>query len=220
MTPPAGGVRPGGNGVIQYGSATRSTYGGQIALTGKHSAVSRHSGRSYNPRAIQEMIVNKARAAGLDPRLMLMIVHNETGGTFDPWSRNSKTGAAGLTQFMPANVSRGVYGLNAGNVYNPEKNIEAGIARVKDNMRYFRSRMGRQAAAEELYLMHQQGAAGAIALLSQPSRLASDALAKFYKPGVNVKAVTQNGGRADWSAGRFAGMWLEKGRRLMNHYSK
>lgn len=65
--------------------------------------------------------------------------------------------------------------------------------------------------ASKAYLAHQQGVAGAAALLkADPNAKASDVLAPFYKDGVNVKAITGNGGTADMTAGQFADMW--KGR--------
>lgn len=162
------------------------------------------------------MIVREAKAAGVDPKVMLMKVHVETGGSFDPWSKNSKTGASGLSQIMPKNFS--VYGLNSKTALNPLANIRAGIEHHIKDTAYFQSRMGRAPSREESYLLHQQGAAGGIALLLDPNRKAADALKRFYKPGVNTLAITQNGGQAHWSAGQFTAMWKNKAQEILNKF--
>lgn len=179
-------------------------------------------------RHIQDMIVRQARVADIDPSLMLALVAIETGGTFDPRSHNA-SGAAGLGQIMPENWK--ALGLNKQTVYDPLKNIQATIKMTKSNIAYFQRQTGRMPSAEELYLMHQQGAGGATALLrhAHTNTSAVDALKTLavYRSGRRsaVEAVRQNlpsqhRGRAHTiSASEFAGFWLNQARNKLKQYS-
>lgn len=200
----------------QYGNQRTVAYKG-AQLTARTHARSRYSGRSYNPLEIQKVIVDRSIAAGVNPAQMLMMVHIETGGTFDPWSRNAKTGAAGLTQFMPANFKQ--YGLNHQSVYDPITNIDAGIRMLKSNAQHFMKQTGRRLKEEESYLLHQQGLAGGTALLKYGNRLATEVLKPYYRNGVHIQAVVNNGGKTDWTAARFSQVFLSRGRRLLERYS-
>lgn len=172
------------------------------------------------------MIVRQAQANGIDPRIMLALVAIETGGTFNPNSRNASSGAAGLGQIMPENFK--AYGLNAQTVYDPVKNIQATIKMTKGNMAYFRKQTGRMPSAEELYLMHQQGAGGATALLKHSDSRAVDALNTLtvYRSGKRsaFQAVRQNlpskqrAQASSISAGAFAGQWLNKAHSALKKY--
>ena len=210
------GIRPNLNGLTVGNVHSVASPSGPLKLTNITNARSNYSGQTYSPRAIQEMIVRESIKAGVNPRVMLMKVDIETGGTFDPWSRNSKTNASGLSQIMPANF--GKYRLNGSNVFDPVSNIKAGIAHHQADVNYFRSKMGRNPTDSETYLLHQQGMAGATALLRKPTMLASEALKPFYKPGVNVKAVTQNGGRAHWTSAQFTSMWINQANKRLNKF--
>ena len=210
------GIRPNLNGLSVSNGQTTTSPSGPLKLTNVTTARSAYSGRTYNPRAIQEMIVSESIKAGVSPKVMLMKVDIETGGTFDPWARNSRTNASGLSQIMPANF--GKYQLNGSNVFDPVSNIRAGIAHHQADVNYFRSKMGRIPTDSETYLLHQQGMAGATALLKKPTVLASEALKPFYKPGVNVQAVTQNGGQAHWTSAQFTSMWINQANKRLNKF--
>ena len=87
------GIRPNLNGLTVSNGHSVASPSGPLKLSNVTRARSNYSGQTYSPRAIQEMIVRESIKAGVNPRVMLMKVDIETGGTFDPWSRNSKTNA-------------------------------------------------------------------------------------------------------------------------------
>ena len=116
------GIRPNLNGLTVSNGHSIASPSGPLKLTSVTSARSNYSGQTYSPRAIQEMIVRESIKAGVNPRVMLMKVDIETGGTFDPWARNSKTNASGLSQIMPANF--GKYRLNGSNVLDVNAHVK------------------------------------------------------------------------------------------------
>jgi len=89
--------------------------------------------------------------------------------------------------------------------------VKGGVVAVKAASDGLESELDRPVQPWEAYLAHQQGVAGAAALIkADPNSRAADVLAPFYKDGVNVKAITGNGGTADMTAGQFVDAW--KGR--------
>ena len=167
---------------------------------------------------VQTMLANVARQHQIDPALFLSIAHIETGGSFNPNVRNAKSGASGLFQFMPATAAR--YGLRGNDVFDPVKNAHAAARFTKDNMTYFQSKMKRQATAQEVYLLHQQGMGGGLALIRAGGQeRASSVLSRVYKnPGTAVKAVTGNGHTADASVETFRQSWYRKASVLLARY--
>lgn len=162
------------------------------------------------------IIKDRARAYGLDPATMVAIAGIETGGTYDPGTANPRSSARGLFQFMTRpGGSWGEYGRGA-NVFDPMANADAGARITRDNIAYFTSRMGREPTPGETYLMHQQGRAGAVALLSEPQRRAVDVLRQFYRnPNTARQAVALNAGRPDMTARDFSNLWQRQMDRRM-----
>lgn len=72
--------------------------------------------------------------------------------------------------------------------------------------------LGRPPSAGELYLAHQQGAAGAAELLRNPNMSALDALtnANNGNRDLALQALVNNGGNVNMTAAQFAGMWINK----------
>lgn len=62
----------------------------------------------------------------INPRLVAAMVHAESA--FDPDAVSHK-GAAGLLQLMPATASR--FGLSASEIFDPERNLEAGVRYIR-----------------------------------------------------------------------------------------
>lgn len=80
---------------------------------------------------------------------------------------------------------------------------EAFIERfTRDNFEYLQAKLGREPTAGELYLAHQQGAGGAVALLTAGNVSAASVVGK--------QAVLVNGGTERMSASQFASMWINK----------
>ena len=166
----------------------------------------------------QQIIAEEARKAGIDPSIMLAIAHIETGGEFDERAKSRVSSASGLFQFMKD--TRGRYGLDGNTVFYARKNAAAGARMLNENRAFFRKRFGREPSAGELYLMHQQGAGGASALLSNPNALAIDVLTRAHRGNRRRAAeiIRKNGGRMDMTAGQFSSRWTNKGDALHAAY--
>ena len=116
----------------------------------------------------------------------------------NPSAYNNKTGASGLYQIIPSTAK--AYGvINPFDIAQSENFIRRFTA---DNASILRKALGREPSAGELYLAHQQGAGGALKLLSNPNARAIDV--------VGGDEVMLNGGRADMTAGEFANMWVSR----------
>lgn len=132
------------------------------------------------------------QAYGLPSGYLSRTAQIESGG--NPTASNP-SGASGLFQFMPATARQ--YGL--GNPNNPVAATNAAARLAADNASVMTKALGRDPTAGELYLAHQQGAGGALALLRNPSAPAASI--------IGAGAVIQNGGTPDMTAGQFATMW-------------
>ena len=152
--------------------------------------------QSYNaPDGIRSVIGKAASKHGVSAETMMKIADIES--KFDPSAHNA-SGAAGLFQFMPGTAKQ--YGL--ANPFDASANADAAARLLKDNTAYLFHKLGRSPSDGELYLAHQQGAGGAVNLLRDPNRLASDVVGK--------QAILQNGGNLDMTAGEFANLWINK----------
>ena len=133
---------------------------------------------------------------GINPRTFTTIAKIESN--FDAAAINRQSGACGVFQFMPGTARQ--YGLP--NCRNAEANIRAAARLLLDNQRAFVQAFGRKPTGGESYLMHQQGADGAIKLLRHPNVLATSIIGK--------QAVIQNGGKPTMTATQFADLWIRK----------
>lgn len=113
---------------------------------------------------------------------------------------NRSTGAAGHFQFMPGTAKQ--YGLSDPNDLRASADAAARLAR---DAAARLNKIGAPVNAGNLYLVHQQGAGGASALLRNPDRPAVDVLAEVYgSANTASRAITLNGGNLSWTAGEFA----------------
>lgn len=153
--------------------------------------------------AIPDLIAERATAAGLDPNVMIRIAELES--SLNPNAKNPRSSAGGLFQFTDGTAA--AVGLR--NRMDPVQATDAVVRLTLENQGLLRRSLGREPQDWELYLAHQQGAGGARALLSDPSRSAIKALraAGVKNPG---RAITLNGGTASMTAGEFAGLWRRK----------
>lgn len=126
----------------------------------------------------------------------------ESGGDFSGGA-TSKTGAAGSFQFTGGTAAS--VGLE-----NPRDNRQAamGAARLwRENQADLTDTLGRPPASSEIYLAHQQGAAGATALLQAPrDALAVDVL---KQAGIPPRNILVNGGTPTMTAGQFVDKWQQ-----------
>ncbi|HEX4571249.1 MAG TPA: transglycosylase SLT domain-containing protein, partial [Dongiaceae bacterium] len=135
-------------------------------------------------------------APTIDPEYYARLRQLESGG--DPNAVNPTSGAAGLFQFMPATAS--YYGLT--DPTNQDQAYAAVQRLTADNASVLSRGFGRNPTDAELYLAHQQGAGGAMKLLSNPNAKAVDLVGRA--------AVLSNGGTADMTASDFTSMWKSR----------
>lgn len=141
-------------------------------------------------------IQTAAAKYGVSETLLNRIAHVES--RFDPNAYNP-SGATGLFQFMPGTWKQ--YG-NGQNARDPVANADAAARLLIANRDQLATSIGRAPTEGEIYLAHQQGAAGAAKLLKNPDKPAVDVVGRA--------AVMQNGGTADMTAGQFAQLWIGK----------
>jgi hypothetical protein len=117
--------------------------------------------------------------------------------SFNPNAKNPNSSAGGLFQFIDGTAKQ--YGLS--NRYDPVQATDAAARLARDNAQILKQALGRDPTPGELYLAHQQGAGGAVKLLSNP-----DAPAETI---VGSAAARLNGG-AGLTAGQLAQKWTAK----------
>ncbi|UOF77891.1 putative internal virion protein [Caudoviricetes sp.] len=155
---------------------------------------------------IQDIIRQRAIAAGVDPTVALTIARIESN--FDPTSNmNKSTQYKGLFQ-----LGKNEWANNgAGDVYDPAANTDAFLKLYNNNSSALGKSLGRAPTPQEAYLAHQQGVTGATALLNNPDKNAVDVIAPFYKDRATaISAIKGNGGNPDGTAGDFVNMWSGK----------
>lgn len=122
----------------------------------------------------------------------------------------SSTGAAGPYQFTKGTARR--MGLSLADRFNLEKSGAAAARLAEQNAASLQRTLGRTPTHGETYLAHQQGAAGAAALLKYPNLPAAEALVRggAYRNFRDAEhAIRVNGGRG-MTAAQFANKWVSK----------
>ena len=152
--------------------------------------------KQFNQALIVHLIRSVAEDHGLDPDHFLRMAEIESG--YDPNAMHPKSKASGLFQFIPSTARQ--YRLR--NVFDPWANSEAAADLWQDNARMLGKHLRREPRPGEIYLAHQQGATGAISLLTNPGQPATKI--------VGHKAVVMNGGTEDMTAEAFAAMWVDR----------
>jgi len=147
------------------------------------------------------ILANRNQAYNLPPGYLAQTAMIESGG--DPNVGSSPTGAKGLFQFTGATAKQ--YGLT--DPSNPIQSADAAGRLAADNAKALTQALGRPPTAGELYLAHQQGAAGAAALIKNPNAPAGQVLASI---GADPNAITVNGGDPNAPAGAFVGKWASR----------
>lgn len=126
----------------------------------------------------------------------------------NPNAKNPSSSAGGLFQQTDGNAKD--YGV--ANRFDPVQSTDGAVDFAVDNMRILTTALGREPTAAELYLAHQQGGAGAKALLSNSNANVVDVLTPVYKGNREraAEAVRLNGGNVNMTANEFASLWLDK----------
>ncbi|MCF1471199.1 hypothetical protein FS763_04560 [Agrobacterium vitis] len=169
---------------------------GASTVTGDPVPVAEGRRVSVPPENIRGVISEAAARHGVDPDALIDIASVESG--FDPNAKNPNSSAGGLFQFVDGTAKQ--YGL--ADRFDAAQSADAAARLAKDNSAALKSALGRDPTRGELYLAHQQGAQGAIKLLSNPSARAADV--------VGGEAVSLNGGADGMTAGEFAAKWTSK----------
>jgi hypothetical protein len=146
---------------------------------------------------LSSIITAAANRYGMPPETLLRIAQIESG--MNPNAANPNSSARGLFQFV-GGTWKG-YGQGQ-NPLDPVANADAGARFTRDNYNTLRNRLGRDPEGWELYLAHQQGAGGALKLLSNPNARAADV--------TSPEAIRLNAGNTSGSAGDFANLWKAK----------
>jgi hypothetical protein len=177
-----------------YGSGGSNTIGGGGGSGTGGPAVTTPQDTYVKPLApdIQNLVNTTSTKYGLSPTYLSKLIDIESSG--NP-NAVSATGATGLTQFTKGTWAR--YGT--GDRRDPAANVDAAARLALDNKRQMENALGRPVTDGELYLAHQQGAAGAIALLKNPDARAGDV--------TNPRNIAVNGGDPNMKAGLFAQKW-------------
>lgn len=147
-------------------------------------------------REVPGVINDTAAKYGLNPEGFAKTAWLES--RFNPQAQAGGSSAGGLFQFIDKTAKQ--YGLN--DKFDAGSNADAAARLWKDNTAVLTKALGRAPSDAELYLAHQQGAKGAIGLLSNPNAPAASI--------VGADAIRANGGDPNMSAGQFAGMWVNK----------
>lgn len=150
------------------------------------------------PTRVRAALQRAGQQHGVDPGVLSVIVGLESN--FDPNAQNPNSSAGGLFQFIDSTA--GDY--NLGNRFDVDSSADAGARLTRDNMSRLGTALGRQPTVGEIYLAHQQGAGGAIRLLTAPAPALASAI-------VGRDAVRLNGGNPDTMSARdFAALWVDK----------
>lgn len=132
----------------------------------------------------------------ISPNFLQKVALLESGN--NPMAKSPKSTAKGLYQFTDPTAKS--YGLS--DPFDPIASTEAFKSLTSDNAVKLKSILGREPTEAELYLAHQQGAAGAAKLIQNPDRPAATL--------VGLKQVKNNGGNGNMTAADFADMWKQK----------
>jgi hypothetical protein len=133
----------------------------------------------------------------------------------DPNSYNPSSKAGGLFQFIPSTARQ--YGLK--DRFDTKESSYAFVDLTNDNKTTLTAGLGREPKTGELYLAHQQGAGGALALLANPDKSALSVLTSVYTKqfgseeraeSIAKSAIKGNGGHLKITAGEFANLWITK----------
>jgi hypothetical protein len=118
--------------------------------------------------------------------------------SLNPQAYNSGSKAAGLFGFVPSTGAQYV----KGSPFDPEAATDGAARLLISNHNQLVKALGREPTPAEIYLAHQQGAAGAIKLLSNPDARAGSL--------VGNTAIASNAGNPNAPASVFTNLWTTK----------
>lgn len=168
--------------------------------------------KRYSRNGVADIIASVAAEHGLPANLMLQFAKIESG--LRPWVQTGSY--MGLFQLGKDEFRK----HGDGSVWDPRENANAFANLLKANIRQWRKEMGRDPTESELYLMHQQGKAGAKAHLGNPDEVAWKNIRRYYgSDRIAKKAIWGNvptqykktfGSVNNITSRQFTQMWADK----------
>jgi hypothetical protein len=142
-----------------------------------------------------QRIYDYAQYYGVPPELALTTGSIESN--FDPMANlNKPTQYKGV--FQLGNDEWAEMGGTAANRWDPETQINLGVARLAQIRQQLADRLGRSPTNSEVYLAHQQGVAGASAMIENPNTSPYELLTRLgVRPGTAEASITGNIGSKD-----------------------
>lgn len=168
----------------------------------------RSAGQSTNvaaPSPYDEAYAAKEQKYGLPEGTLKGMGYIESRHNPRAWNELSHSQYKGLMQLgRDEAASTGVT-----NVWDPNQSIDGAARLAVRNQNTFRSRMRRDPTASEIYLMHQQGAAGGLALIQHPDLPAWKALSSGagLDPQTAWTHIRANNGDPNAPASQFIQKW-------------
>lgn len=156
---------------------------------------------------VSQAVSTEATHQGVDPGLALTTAKIESG--MGVRLKNPNSQASGVFGMMPGTWQQ----QGGGNPNDVGEQVRVGVKNLADSTKIADDTVGGNAQPWQVYIVHQQGAAGGPALLkADPNSSAVDALTPAYKgnKGAAEAAIVSNGGSANMSAGQFLSMWQQR----------
>lgn len=177
------------NGLRQRAEKQAGDQVGTDALRGTYQTVP-------GPAQVQPVLDQAGARYGISGSYLTKTWQIEASASFNP--PNSSTGARGPFQFTKGTAER----YNLANPNDFQQSAAAAAHYAADNRAALAPTLHRDPTDAELYLAHQQGAAGATKLLLSPNARAGDL--------VGDQAIRVNGGNPDAPASEFVSMWTQR----------
>lgn len=159
------------------------------------------------PVDVANEVQAEAIRQGVPAQVALVTAKIESGGRDD--LKNPESSAFGVFQHLDSTWQ--ALGGTAADRKDRKRQIELGVKGLKQTTDELRKGLGREPQPWEIYLGHQQGVAGALALLRGGENSAFESIKGFYKnPETARKAIALNGGNAGTTANQFTSIWKNK----------
>lgn len=155
--------------------------------------------QEYKREQLLEMIEQRARAADLDPQVVIRVAELES--SLRPSARNRRSTATGLFQLTDAR--RRELGLPPKKVLSVEEDIEYGVRSLAEARDYLKERLGREPEPFELYAAHFSGPKRSVDVLSAPESTPVD---RIY----SRVAMRSNPDLKGLTVGQVRGRWQER----------
>lgn len=168
--------------------------------------------KRYSRYGVDDILDSVAAEHGLPARLFRTFAKIESG--MRPWVQTGSY--KGLFQLSNKEFRK----HGSGDIWDPRENANAFANLLKANIRKWSKDMGRAPTESEMYLMHQQGSAGAKAHLANPDSPAWQSIRQYYgSDRIAKKAIWGNvptqykkafGSVDNITSRQFVQMWADR----------